>query len=117
MQLVHRTNEVDSRSLALYTRSPMANWNRRSFLHTGLAAGAGVLGTRLAGPFGWLEAAQVGAQAPVIFPDEILNPVEVSGAEAVPIIGRLPGARRMYMLPPDQGEFDVVGSQGIKRIP
>jgi quercetin 2,3-dioxygenase len=94
----------------------MANWNRRSFLHTGLAAGAGVLGTRLAGPFGWLEAAQVGAQAPVIFPDEILNPVEVSGAEAVPIIGRLPGARRMYMLPADQGEFHLVGSQVIKRI-
>ena len=40
----------------------------------------------------------------------------MSGDDAVPIVGRLPGARRMYMLPADQGEFHLVGSQVIKRI-
>ena len=34
----------------------------------------------------------------------------------MPIVGRLPGARRMYVLPADQGEFHLVGSQVIKRI-
>jgi hypothetical protein len=33
----------------------------------------------------------------------VLDPVEVSGEEAVPIIGRLLGARRMYVLPADAG--------------
>ena len=54
-------------------------------------------------------------QAPS-FPDEILNPVEVSGEEAVPIIGRLPGARRMYVLPANIGEYHRVGSQVMTRI-
>ncbi len=56
------------------------------------------------------------AQQPANFPDEILNPVEVSGEEAVPIIGRLPGARRMYVLPADRGEHHLVGSQVMTRI-
>ena len=90
----------------------MGQWNRRTFLNTSLFAGAGVLGSQLRG-LGILAA---GRQTGANFPEEILNPVEVSGEEAVPIIGRLPGARRMYMLPADQGEFHVVGSQVIKRI-
>ena len=49
-------------------------------------------------------------------PDEILNPVEVSGAEAVPLIGKLPGQKRMYVLPADAGEYHRVGSQVMKRI-
>ena len=42
---------------------------------------------------GWHMPARASlAQAPLAgVPDEILNPVEVSGAEAEPIIGRLPG--------------------------
>jgi hypothetical protein len=89
----------------------MARWTRRTFLNTGLAAGAGIIGTRM---HGWdlLAAAQGGPG----FPDEILNPIEVIGDEAVPIVGRLPGARRMYVLPADQGEFHLVGSQVVKRI-
>ena len=49
-------------------------------------------------------------------PDEILNPVEVSGAEAEPVMGKLPGQKRMYVLPTDAGEFHLVGSQVMKRI-
>src|SRR6187402_768210 len=92
--------------------SQRGHWNRRTFLNTTLAAGAGVLGSQVRG----LSLLAAGLQGGPNFPDEILNPVEVSGEEAVPIIGRLPGARRMYMLPADQGEFHVVGSQVIKRI-
>jgi len=89
----------------------MARWTRRTFLNTGLAAGAGILGNRT---HGWdLLAAAQGAPG---FPDEILNPIEVTGEEAVPIVGRLPGARRMYVLPADLGEFHLVGSQVVKRI-
>ena len=90
----------------------MGEWNRRTFLNTSLAASAGLIGSQARG-LGLLAA---GLQGGANFPDEILNPVEVSGEEAVPIIGRLPGARRMYMLPSDQGEFHLVGSQVIKRI-
>ena len=89
----------------------MSQWNRRTFLNTGLAAGAGALGSQLSG----LQLLAAGLQGGN-FPDEILNPIEVSGDDAVPIIGRLPGARRMYMLPADQGEFHLVGGQVIKRI-
>jgi quercetin 2,3-dioxygenase len=85
--------------------------NRRAFLGVaGLAAGTGIFGID-AGALGtWA------AQQPASFPDEILNPVEVSGEEAVPIIGRLPGARRMYVLPADRGEHHLVGSQVMTRI-
>ena len=68
----------------------------------------------MSGAFGRLFAQA--AQSAASFPDEILNPTEVSGEEAVPIVGRLPGARRMYVLPNDQGEFHLAGSQVIKRI-
>ena len=89
----------------------MTDFNRRAFLGVaGLAAGAGVFGLDTSVLGGWAE-----QQAPS-FPDEILNPVEVSGEEAVPIIGRLPGARRMYVLPANVGEHHLVGSQVMTRI-
>jgi quercetin 2,3-dioxygenase len=89
----------------------MGSFNRRVFLKTGAAVGAGVLGAHATRPLDLLASAlQAG------FPEEILNPVEVSGEEAVPIVGRLPGARRMYMLPADQGEFHLLGGQVVKRI-
>ncbi len=57
------------------------------------------------------------AQQPLAgVPDEILNPVEVSGAEAEPVMGTLPGQKRMYVLPNDAGEYHRVGSQVMKRI-
>lgn len=92
----------------------MSVWNRRAFLGSSMALGAGLVGARMGGPLSLL-AAQAG-QDPAAFPDEILNPVEVSGEEAVAVVGRLPGARRMYMLPADQGEFHLIGSQVAKRI-
>jgi quercetin 2,3-dioxygenase len=49
-------------------------------------------------------------------PDEILNPVEVTGADAQPVMGKLPGQKRMYVLPNDAGEYHRVGSQVMKRI-
>ena len=65
----------------------MSYLRRRDFLSlTGLAAGGGLIGATLGRP---LAMAQQPGLADV--PDEILNPVEVSGAEAVPILGRLPG--------------------------
>jgi quercetin 2,3-dioxygenase len=91
----------------------MTTVKRREFLGvTGMAAGSGLLGAALGGPLG------VASQAPQVadVPDEILNPVEVSGDEAVPIIGRLPGARRMYVLPADQGEHHLVGSLVMTRV-
>jgi len=90
----------------------MAQWDRRRFISTaGVAAGSGLAGWSLFGSRGLL------AQAPVTgVPDEILNPVEVSGAEAVPIVGKLPGQKRMYVLPNDAGEYHRVGSQVMKRI-
>jgi quercetin 2,3-dioxygenase len=57
------------------------------------------------------------AQEPLAgVPDEILNPVEVSGAEAEPVMGKLPGQKRMYVLPNDAGEYYRVGSHVMKRI-
>ena len=50
------------------------------------------------------------------FPEEILNPVEVSGPDAELVMGRLPGAKRMYVLQHDTGEFHRIGSQVMKRI-
>jgi quercetin 2,3-dioxygenase len=90
----------------------MEEWDRRRFLgRAGIAAGSGLVGWNVFGSRGLL------AQAPLAgIPDEILNPVEVSGAEAVPVIGKLPGEKRMYVLPNDAGEYHRVGSQVMKRI-
>ena len=88
----------------------MRHRSRRSFLTlAGLAAGTALFDVNRSGPFG--PFAQ--EPAPPSFPDEILNPIEVSGEEAVPIIGRLPGAA------PDvraanitQGEHHLIGQPG-----
>jgi quercetin 2,3-dioxygenase len=90
----------------------MAQWNRRTFMGVaGLAAGSGLVGLSTAGP------RRLFAQSPLDgIPDEILNPVEVSGAMAEPVMGRLPGTKRMYVLPSTAGEFHRVGSQVIRRI-
>ena len=90
----------------------MEEWNRRRFISTAaIAAGSGLAGWNVLGSRGLL------AQAPPPgIPDEILNPVEVSGAEAVPVIGKLPGQKRMYVLPDNAGEYHRVGSQVMKRI-
>jgi quercetin 2,3-dioxygenase len=90
----------------------MGQWNRRRFMSTAaLAAGGGLAGWHELGSRGLL------AQTPLAgVPDEILNPVEVSGAEAVPILGKLPGQKRMYMLPADAGEYHRLASQVMKRI-
>ena len=90
----------------------MSEWDRRRFLGSAaVAAGGGLVGWNVFGSRGLL------AQAPLTgIPDEILNPVEVSGAEAVPVIGKLPGEKRMYVLPNDAGEYHRVGSQVMKRI-
>ena len=90
----------------------MAQWDRRRFISTAaIAAGSGIAGWH---GFGF-RALLAQAQLPGV-PDEILNPVEVSGAEAVPVLGKLPGQKRMYVLPADAGEFHRVGSQVMKRI-
>ena len=89
-------------------------WNRRRFITTaGLAVGSGLAGWQALG------ARSLFSQGPppgANFPDEILNPVEVSGAEAEPVMGRLPGAKRMYVLPESAGEFHRIGSQVMKRV-
>jgi quercetin 2,3-dioxygenase len=89
----------------------MEGWNRRRFISTAaIAAGSGFAGWKVFGSHGLL------AQAPAGIPDEILNPVEVSGAEAEPVVGKLPGQKRMYVLPDTAGEYHRVGSQVMKRI-
>ena len=90
----------------------MAEWDRRRFISTaGIAAGSGLAGWSMFGSSSLL------AQQPLVgVPDEILNPVEVSGAEAEPVMGKLPGQKRMYVLPNDAGEYHRVGSQVMKRI-
>src|SRR5580658_2507100 len=81
---------------------------RRSFIGAaGLTAGAAWVGVRSG-----LTGAAFGADAP----DEVLNPVEVSGPEAVPVMGRLPGAKRMYVLPSGAGEHHLIGSLAMTRI-
>jgi hypothetical protein len=90
----------------------MGEWDRRRFLGTAaIAAGSGLAGWNVFGPHGVLAQASLAG-----IPDEILNPVEVSGPEAVPIMGKLPGQKRMYVLPNDAGEYHRVGSQVMKRI-
>jgi quercetin 2,3-dioxygenase len=90
----------------------MAQWDRRRFISTaGIAAGSGLVGWNMFGSSG------ARAQQPLAgVPDEILNPVEVSGAEAEPVMRKLPGQKRMYVLPNDAGEYHRVGSQVMKRI-
>ena len=90
----------------------MGQWNRRRFISTAaVAAGGGLAGWQAFGSRGLL------AQAPLAgVPDEILNPVEVSGAEAEPVIGKLPGQKRMYVLPANAGEYHRVGGLVMKRI-
>jgi quercetin 2,3-dioxygenase len=90
----------------------MGEWDRRRFLGTAaIAAGSGLAGWNVFGPHGVLAQASLAG-----IPDEILNPVEVSGPEAVPVMGKLPGQKRMYVLPNDAGEYHRVGSQVMKRI-
>ncbi len=90
----------------------MAQWDRRRFISTAaIAAGSGIAGWHGFGFRALLAQAQLQG-----VPDEILDPVEVSGAEAVPVLGKLPGQKRMYVLPADAGEFHRVGSQVMKRI-
>jgi quercetin 2,3-dioxygenase len=90
----------------------MSHLRRRDFLSlTGLAAGGGLIGATLGRPLAMSQQAGIAD-----VPDEILNPVEVSGDEAVPILGRLPGARRMYVLPADAGEHYLVGGHVMTRV-
>jgi quercetin dioxygenase-like cupin family protein len=90
----------------------MGQWDRRRFISTAaIAAGSGLAG--------WYEFGLRGllAQAPLAgVPDEILNPFEVSGPEAEPVMGQLPGRKRMYVLPNSAGEYHRVGNQVMKRI-
>ena len=90
----------------------MAQWDRRRFISTaGIAAGSGLAGWNILG-----TRSLFAQQPPAGVPDEILNPVEVSGADAVPVVGKLPGQKRMYVLPNDAGEYHRVGSQVMRRI-
>ena len=90
----------------------MTHWNRRRFIsNVGVAAGSGLVAWNIFG-----SRSLVAQQPAAAIPDEILNPVEVSGAEAEPVLGKLPGQKRMYVLPNDAGEYHRVGSQVMKRI-
>jgi quercetin 2,3-dioxygenase len=81
---------------------------RRSFIGAaGLTAGAAWVGVRSGLP-GLVFAADP--------PDEVLNPVEVSGPEAVPVMGRLPGSKRMYVLPSGAGEHHLIGGFVMTRV-
>jgi quercetin 2,3-dioxygenase len=90
----------------------MTQWNRRTFIgNLGVGAGSGLVAWNFFGSRGLLAQQSVAA-----IPDEILNPVEVSGPDAEPILGKLPGQKRMYMLPNGAGEYHRVGSHVMKRI-
>src|SRR6188472_2492553 len=90
----------------------MERWDRRRFINAAaIAAGSGLAGWHGLGSRSLLAQAQL-----VGVPEEILNPVEVSGAEAEPVMGKLPGSKRMYVLPADAGEFYRVGGHTMKRI-
>ena len=87
--------------------------DRRLLLQAvGLAGGVGAVSwaTRWQGLGTWA------AQVPTSAPDDVLNPVEMTGPEAIPIIGELPGARRMYVLPDGKGEYHRIGSFVMTRI-
>jgi len=88
--------------------------DRRSLLHSAaVAAGVGTASWAT----GWQGLGTwAAAQTLTSAPEDVLNPVEVTGPDAVPIIGRLPGARRMYVLPDGKGEYHRVGSFVITRI-
>jgi quercetin 2,3-dioxygenase len=91
--------------------------DRRAMLRSSLAvAGAGAVACAA----GWNAVASASGQAAAppnqSYPDEVLNPIEVHGAEAVPVIGQLPGARRMYVLPDGKGEYFRLGSLVMTRI-
>jgi len=88
--------------------------DRRSLLHSAaVAAGVGAASWAT----GWQGLGTwAAAQTLTSAPEDVLNPVEVTGPDAVPIIGRLPGARRMYVLPDGKGEYHRVGSFVITRI-
>jgi len=90
----------------------MGQWDRRRFISTAaIAAGSGLAGWHELGLRSLL------AQAPLVgVPDEILNPVEVSGPDAEAVMGQLPGRKRMYVLPSNVGEYHRVGSLVMKRI-
>ena len=90
----------------------MASWDRRRFINSaGILAGSGLIGWTAYG-----HRRLLAQTPPAAFPDEILNPVEVSGPEAEPVMGKLPGQKRMYVLPHDAGEYHRIGSQVMKRI-
>jgi len=90
----------------------MTEWHRRRFISTaGLGFAAGIAGWRLFDGAAWAQQA-----VPSGIPDEILNPVEVSGDEAALVSGRLPGAKRLYVLPEAAGEFHRLGGHVMKRI-
>jgi len=90
----------------------MERWDRRRFINAAaIAAGSGLAGWHGLGSRSLLAQAQL-----VGVPEEILNPVEVSGADAEPVMGKLPGQKRMYVLPADAGEFYRVGGHTMKRI-
>jgi len=92
----------------------MATSSRRRFIGTAaLAAGSGLAAWGMTRPRDLFAQVPTGTPS---FPDEVLNPVEVSGADAELVMGRLPGAKRMYVLPHDAGEFHRIGSQVMRRI-
>ncbi len=81
---------------------------RRTFIGgAGLAAGATWVG---------MQAGLTGTALAADAPDEVLNPVEVSGEEAIPVMGRLPGAKRMYVLPSGSGEHHLMGALVMTRV-
>ncbi len=104
----------------------MPSKNRRQFLSMSAAvAAAGALAYKVGHPLNTLAAQQPfgppGGFPPQMgdpsdFPDDIVNPSEVTGPEAIPVLGRLPGARRMYMLPAGEGEKHLIGSLVMVRV-
>ena len=72
--------------------------NRRTFLNVaGLAAGGGLVGAASGGALDLF--AQAPAQAVMGFPTRSSIRSRSAAPKRCPIIGRLPGARRMYVLP------------------
>ena len=82
-----QSSDRESHQTFIKEGEAMEQWDRRRFISTAaVAAGSGLAGWHAFGSRGLL------AQAPLAgVPDEILNPVEVSGAEAEPMMGKLPG--------------------------